>query len=285
MRRSALVLGLVLSVCSLCTAQAQNLLFYGNSFTIAVGFGSSRSVPDLVRDIAVVAGEPSPFIVNASIAGWSLNQHRASNTNVITTSIAPGQTWDKVILQDFSTRPTQIGNLADHRASYVSLFQAVRNHSPAVNAIGYETWARAPGHSFYTGANPSFPGGPAQMQQQLRDGYALSTGDVNALYGAGTSTVSPVGDAWENANWQSLHAGDLYHAQNRGSLLAALVLYSTIYDDPTLTDINLTGVLGSLGLSVAEGAFLASVAESTVPEPASLAGLAAVGVILMRRRR
>lgn len=268
------------------SSQAKNLIFYGNSFTIAVGFGSTRTVPDLVRDIAVAAGQPSPYIVNPSIAGWSLQQHRTSNTGPITTSIAPGQTWDVVILQDFSTQPTQIGNLALHRSSYKSMYEAVRAHSPNVRAVGYETWARAPGHSFYTGSNPSFPGGAAQMQQQVRDGYALSTADVNAAYGAGTSVVSPAGDAWENAGFPAnLYASDLYHAQNRGSLLSALTLYSTIYGDPTVSDIDLTSILTGLSLTPADGVFLTSVVDRTVPEPTAIGALLLVAVATLARRR
>lgn len=268
-----------------CLAQAKNLIFYGNSFTIATGFGSSRNVPELVRDIAVAAGQPQPYIVNPSIAGWSLQQHRASNTGPITTAIAAGQRWDAVVLQDFSTQPTTLGNLALHRSSYVSMYEAVRAHSPNVKAIGFETWARAPGHSYYAGANPSFPGGPAQMQQQVRDGYNLSTGDVNALYGPGTSTVSPVGDAWENAGFPvNFYAGDLYHAQNRGTLITALTLYTTIYGDNTTSDIPLGPILSSLSLSTADGVFLTSVVDATVPEPTAGAFVVVLAVAALRRR-
>ena len=95
----------------------------------------------------------------------------------------PGEKWEHVVLQDFSTQPTHIGNLALHRSSALGLYDLVDNHSPDVQAVMFETWARGPGHSFYTGASPAFPGGPAQMQQELREGYQLSTGDINAAAG------------------------------------------------------------------------------------------------------
>lgn len=255
---------------SLCTCafgqEGLNLLFYGNSFT--QGIESTRDVPGLVRDIAVAAGQPAPNIVSAAIAGAALWVHLQSNTAVISTRLAPDEHWDHVILQDASTQPTRLGDLAVHRSSSMSLFQLVRAHSPGVHAIGFETWARGPGHSFYLPPWPEFPGGPAQMQQEVRDGYALSTADVNEVCGAGTSTVAPVGDAWERAGWVNLHAGDLWHAQNRGTLLAALVIYATIYHDATVSDIDITLVLDSLNLSVFDGAFLTAAADRTIGCPA-----------------
>ncbi|MBN1511538.1 MAG: hypothetical protein JXB13_05945 [Phycisphaerae bacterium] len=278
----AVALLAVLLPATAAQAAKLNLLFYGNSFTM--GSGSTRSVDALVKDIATAAGQTTPNVVSGAQSGWTLGQHLATNTGIITSSIAPGQTWDYVILQDYSTRPTHIGNLAAHGADFVSMYQAVAAHSPAAKVIGFETWARAPGHEFYTGASPSFPGGPAQMQQELRDGYNLSTGDVNALAGAGTSLVAPVGDAWESTGWSNLHSGDLYHANNRGTLLAALVIYGNIYQDD-VSDINLTSVLTSLSMPSAYGAYLADVADQfIVPEP-SVALLLVFGSAAMLRRQ
>lgn len=256
------------------------LLFYGNSFTL--GSWSTRSVSDLVNDIAVSAGQEDPYVVSAAEEGWSLADHLANNTAVISSGIPAGQTWDYVILQDYSTRPTHIGDLAAHRADFVSMYQEVAAHSPAARVIGFETWARAPGHESYEGGSPAFPGGPAQMQQELRDGYALSTADVNGLAGAGTSRVARVGDAWEFTNWSNLHAPDLYHANNRGTLLASLVIYGTIYEDD-VSDIDLTNVLASLGMPGPYGDYLAAVADQfIVPEPSSALLLVGGGAVMLR---
>ena len=81
-------------------------------------------------------------------------------------------------------------------------------------------------------------------------------------------------------------ANDLWHAQNRGSLLAALVIYGTIYEDTT-SDIDLSGVLASLNLSPADGTFLTGIADATlVPEPGclGLSGIGGAGLLLRRRR-
>ncbi len=278
--------GIMLAVLILAgpvSAAGLNVLFYGNSFTL--GAHSTRSVDALVNDIAVAAGQEDPYVVSAAMSGWSLSNHLASNTGVISSGIAAGQEWDYVILQDYSTQPTHIGNLSQHRSDYVAMYQAVASHSPNVQAVGFETWARAPGHSVYEGSPASFPDGPSQMQQELRDGYALSTADVNALAGPGTSRVASVGDAWESTGWSNLHASDLYHANNRGTLLAALVIYGTIYQDD-VSDINLTGVLSSLNMPAPYGAHLAEVAdEFIVPEPTGGLFVLLGGALVLRRRK
>jgi hypothetical protein len=274
----------VVAVLAMLIATAQvhavNIIYYGNSFTN--GLGSTKSVPTLVSEIAVAAGNAAPYSINAAVNGQSFSWHLANNLSPITTAIAPGQFWDYAVLQDFSTAPTHIGNVALHRSSALSMRNAVAAHSPNVTAIMFETWARAPGHSYYPGTFAN----PAAMQQEVRDGYTLSTGDINAAVGPGSAVFAPVGDAWENANWDQLHSGDLYHAQNRGTLLTALVIYAKIYDDNTTSDINLGGVLAGLGLTGADGAQLTAVADATlIPEPAAFGLLGGAVLIGLARRR
>jgi hypothetical protein len=268
-----------------------NILWYGNSFTNATCCGGTRPVPAIFRDVAIAAGQPAPVGVNRASDGQSLQWHLTNNTSAINTQIAAGKNWDYVVLQDFSTIPTHIGNLSQHLSSSLGLYQAVAARSPNVTPVLYETWARGPGHSFYTGGAPAFPGGPSQMQQELRDGYNAAQANINASAGAGTALVAPVGDAFEEMNFSlSLYAGDIYHAQNRGSLLATLVLYGTIYGDTTTSDIPLASILTNLGLSTADGVALTAAADAvlavTVPEPTSVVlvvGLV-VGALGARRR-
>jgi hypothetical protein len=263
-----------------------NILFYGNSFTNAGG--GNRTVPKLVANIATSAGYPTPNARNAAIDGQTLQYHLTNNTNVIITGIAVDQSWDAVVLQDYSTWPTHIGNLPQHISSSLALYQKVAQNSPNVVPVMYETWARSPGHSFYPS---SFPGGPTQMQQELRDGYHQSTANINTTVGAELARYAPVGDAWEEAGFpRDFYASDLYHASDRGSLLNSLVLYGTIYGDTTTSDIDLTALLSSLGLNAADGARLTALADSVlatqavVPEPTtSCLVLVSVAVMIGRR--
>jgi hypothetical protein len=220
--------------------EPRTILFYGNSFTIGIGSAEAQSlggVPGVFGQLAIAAGHPAPNVENAAVSGQTLTWHLANNTDVIANPVdfvpTPGFQWDHIVLQGFSTRPTHIGNLPQFRADLLGLFTLARNHSPNAGAVLFETWAREPGHSVYTGDPPSFPGGPAQMQQELRDGYELARQDVDAAFVAGVATVAPVGDAWESTNWDNLHATDMYHAGARGTYLTALVIFGTVYQSPT----------------------------------------------------
>lgn len=272
------------------TAQPpKDILFYGNSFTNAICCGGTITVPNIFRAIAGSAGHPLPRVVNASVNGQSLQWHLTNPSQLqrITTGIAAGEKWEHVVLQDFSTAPTHIGNLSEHLSSSLGLYQAVAAHSPDVVPVLYETWARGYGNGFYTGSPPSFPGGPAQMQQELRDGYRMSTANINASVANSIAKLAPAGDAWELADFPANFYGDgSYHASDRGSLLNALVLYGKIYDDPTTSDINLTTVLNGLRLSAADGQMLTSLADAvlrTVPEPSSLVFLSTSLLIVVAR--
>ena len=262
-------------------AAPQTILFYGNSFT-----NGSGGVPFIVRGIAAAAGRPTPNVENAAVDGQTLGYHRTSNTAVIANPLdfaePAGFKWDAVVMQGYSTESTHIGDVAKFRADAVGLYNNVKAHSPAVRPVLFETWARSPGHSFYPATFPN----AAAMQAEVRTAYAQARGDVAAAVPPGTpARVAPVGDAFENAGWSNLYASDLYHANNRGSLLAALVLYSTLYQDDT-ADIDLAPVLQSLGLPASAGPELAAVADATtsVPEPTALA-LLALSPLLRRRRR
>lgn len=249
--------------------QPYDILYYGNSFTL--GQGSSATVPSLVSDLAVAGGFPAPRSINASVGGQSWAWHLQFNSGPINSAIPAAENWDFAVLQDFSTMPTRLGNVAAHRSSGVALYQAIAARSPNVVPVLFETWARGFGHSFYAGANPSFPGGPPQMQAEVRNGYLLTQGDINAAHGSPIARLAPVGDAWENAGFPAnFYDTDIYHAANRGTLTAALTIYAKIYNDPTTSDLNLTGVLTRLNLSPAVGAFITSIVDATlVPEPAS----------------
>lgn len=242
--------------------QGLNLLYYGNSYTY--GYGSTRSVPQMVADIAGTVGHPAPHSVSATVGSASLWQHNLQNTAVISAGLPAGQQWDRVIMQDQSLICTIFGAVALHRQAYVELFGKVRQHSPNARAVGYQTWSRAPDHPYFTSPQTLFPGGAAEMTAQIKNGYDLSTLDAIAAYGEGTSKVARVGEAWQAANWDRLFIDDQSHAQNRGSLLAAMVIYSTIYDDKTLQDIDYTGLVNLLLLTPVDAAFLSAAAQRAI---------------------
>ncbi len=264
-------LGLAIAALASASALAGNpktLLFYGNSFTLGIGSTEAESyggVPQVVKNLAVAAGYPEPHVENAAVSGETLAFHRVANNAVIANpndfAEVPDFQWDAVILQEYSTNPTHIGNPAGFRSDALALFGLVRNHSPAAQGVLFETWARGPGHSFYIGNPPSFPGGPAQMQQELRDNYELARQDLVAAYGADSTIVATVGDAWEATGWANLHSTDIYHANTRGTYLTGLVLFGTIYGERTT--VGLPKLFTSL--TALEAAELQAVADNFLP--------------------
>lgn len=261
--------------------EPKNLLFFGNSFT-----GSGGGVHRIVQDIAEAAGHARPHVYGQVIGGVSLEFHLQNSTAVITNGIPPGRTWDHVVMQEYSTRPTTHPTLGDPQQffdSSAALYQQVLNHSSDAKAVLFETWARAPGHSFY----PGIWNVPAEMQAELRTNYGIANDNLNAAHGDGSSEVASVGDAFELGAFDvGLYGGDLYHASNRGALLISLVLYGTIYDDVTTGDIDLGEIAAGLGLDAQDIAIATDLADRTlVPAPGALAPLAMGGLLAARRRR
>lgn len=246
----------------------KSILFYGNSFTLGIGSSEAQlfgGVPEVVKQLAVAAGFPEPKVEDAAVSGQTFAWHLGNNLSVIGDPVDfaefPDHQWDVVVLQEFSTNPTHIGDPAGFRADAVTLFDEVQTHSPGVLPVLYETWARAPGHSYYTGGAPSFPGGPAQMQQELRDNYELARQDLDAWIGDDVTIVARVGDSWEATGWDDLHSTDLYHANSRGTYLAGLIIFGTIYHQPTT--IGLPRLFASL--SDPEAAALQAIADGYLP--------------------
>lgn len=202
-----------------------SIFFVGNSFTF------QGPVPDLVHDLAVAAQFPEPNVDFRAVGGQSLDFHR----NDASPEAAPGRIdegWDVVVLQDFSTRPTDaIGDPAGFKMDATWFHDRARTANASCRVVLYETWARHPDHAFYPGTFAD----PADMQAQLRTHYFDAADNyipANATLPVDV-TVAPVGDAWEmqlaGGDDPRLHGNDDYHANAAGQYLNALVIYSTIY--------------------------------------------------------
>ena len=201
------------------------LLFVGNSFT------HGGPVPHLVRSVAADAGWPEPAVEYAAPGGYTLERHR---DRAATLRKVDRGDWDVVVLQEYSTRPTDNAGDPDRFKRDATWFaERIREHSPDARIVLFETWARHPDHGIYDGTFDS----PTQMQAQLRthyndaaDNYVPEQTDDIA---EDDIQVAPVGDAWENhlkeMDAARLHASDDYHAGKAGQYLNALVIYSIIY--------------------------------------------------------
>src|SRR6201999_4349769 len=56
--------------------------------------------------------------------------------------------WTWVVLQDYSTRPTHLGHVAEFIRDGEAFSEKIAQNSPHAAIVLYETWARPPG-AFY----------------------------------------------------------------------------------------------------------------------------------------
>jgi hypothetical protein len=205
-----------------------------------------------------------------AISAKSLQYHY---TNALSVIAQP--TWQKVVLQDLSTRSlpaSRGGERATFYSAVTSLEQAIHTANPAAQVYLYQTWARAD-LTYPTGA--PYAGLPVDsMTQDLHRGYAQAA----ALDGHITA-VAPVGDAWLQAiatglaqrnpyspvaSQLDLWASDYVHPSAWGSYLNACVLFYQL----TGTDPRTLGAseqaAGALGIAPATAVALQQVAYQQV---------------------
>lgn len=279
-------------------APALNVLFYGNSFVNTI------NLPSIFSSVAVAGGQTAPSYVNAAVDGQTLQYHYTSNTAPISSNPQSGK-WDYVILQEYSTRPIDATNAPNYGPSLFLqyaplLYNTVKANSPNVKPVMYETWARQAGnsdlHTWYpsqpvVGTSNQYMAAANQMQSELHKYY------YQQRTAFGNCDLAPVGDAFQALSFDStLYQGDLYHESAKGGLMAAMLIYSQIYNAPVSTipyatmNSNLSGGLAAYGISssAAWTSFTATADAQTalVPEPTAmvLLGLGSFGILARRRR-
>ena len=238
--------------CTAPTNRGLRIFFIGNSFTLG------GPIPKLVGSLAASAGWPQPHIKYSAVGGYTLSKHRKLSAS--TSGVAAGG-WDFVVLQEYSTKPTDnLGNPTGFKQDATWFYDQAKAASPKGWVVLYETWARHKDHSYY----PKSFTNPAQMQAQLRKHYQDAANNYIPQHAKAKQKkhvkVAPAGDAWERHLGQPsplrLHASDNYHAGSRGAYLNALVIYSTLYG------CRAKG-LSSLSLSAADAARLQDAADKT----------------------
>jgi hypothetical protein len=282
-------------------AQAEDklyLLFFGNSFTQGFTSTGYTNVPEALANIAAADGHIKPTVVYDLQSGSRLDYHTgqvASNptANVTSSALPVGQTWDYVVLQGYSTESTHLESanyVNEFSSDALALYQSVLDHSSGngagVKAIMYQTWARAPGNSFYPGnfANA------AAMQAEIDASYAAAVTKINATEGSDSARLAPVGDGYAADGFStSLYNTDLYHASKKGYYLAAMVLYRTMYNE-NVSDISyatISSQISNIGLTSAEWTEITGIADglTVVPEPATMTMLVVGGIGLLARRK
>lgn len=230
MRRPFALFGLLLaSLASASASEPERVLFIGNSYT------SVNKLPDVFAEVVKSAGYKVPVIKSATPGGQTLKQHLTVQPKSL--ALIDEGKWDVVVLQGQSQEPALAEVSPAIRTDFVdsaaTLCQRIRAKSPQVRIIFYQTWARHPDSWTTQGKdyNANVGKDPAEMQARLRLWYGNVAKANDAL-------VAPVGDAWER-NYQSkqpyrLHVADNSHPDFKGTYLAALVMYKTIYQPKDL---------------------------------------------------
>jgi hypothetical protein len=213
---------------------AEDVLFIGNSFTFGAGAPLVRlngGVPMLVEEIAQAKGKKlATSAVTAGGKDWSY--HLAQP---VTSQMLSAKTWAWVVLQDFSSRPTHVGDISQFMKDGETFADRIAKNSPHAGILLYETWPR-PAGPFYNDGEPGHDfSGPAQMMQELHQSYGHLRDDLAAKNRNREVRVALVGTAFERVAAEypafNLMAADKHHADAEGYYLAALVIYETLYHD------------------------------------------------------
>jgi hypothetical protein len=254
-------------LCALCclaaTVKAEEplrILFIGNSFTIR------GPIPEVVRDLAMNAGWAAPDVRQATVSGKTLEFH---SSYIPTLADIDEGGWDYVVLQEYSTRPTDnIGDPEAFKFYATFLYDRVKLSSPDAQIILYETWARHEDHDFY----PDSFEDRDEMQEQLNYHYhdcADNYIPANSTAAIKTDVrVARVGEAW-HVNYHNrldglynvmLHSDDLYHGDINGQYLSSMVIYSTIYHRMVI------GLNPLLGISEADASYMQDICDAVTGE-------------------
>lgn len=269
--------------------EPKHILMFGNSFTI------SNDLTGRLWLIARADGHVAPRIVGDLTGGTYLSYHVGQiqtnpENNIDSPAVIPGDSWDAVVIQGYSTETTHIGNPQVFRDNALSIMNSVRNapnnKGYDTTAILFETWARGPTNSMY----PTTFANPTEMQAEIRNSYQAATNDIKAVYGNSSAIYAPVGDSFEDFNFDlSLYGSDIYHPSAYGTTLSALVLYRTIYGE-NVSDISYSSMSAMTGITSTQWTTLTQYVDGlnlqVIPEPGmlSVVGIGALGLMGRRRR-
>jgi len=227
------------------TAQiTKHALFLGNSYTAV------NNLPQLTASLSLSAGDSLVYNQNTP-GGYTLQGH---STNAVSLSLIQQGSWDYVILQEQSQKPSwPISQVISDVFPYAeSLSNSIRAANPCATPLFYMTWGRKNGDINNCANWPpvcSYEG----MDSLLNLRYRMMA-DSNAAY------VSPVGAVWRyirsTNNKIELYAADESHPSLAGSYAAACTFYTLIFQKDPMLITSDYGLDGDVALDIRSAAKL-----------------------------
>jgi PKD repeat protein len=217
MKRSMLIISLLLLCINAKSQETKRVLFLGNSYT------GVNNLPQMVANVAQSLGDSLVFDSNTP-GGYTFQGHTTNATSQ--NKIAQGG-WDYVVLQEQSQLPSfPYSQFSAQSLPYaIILTNQIRAADSCAKPLFYMTWGRKNGDQSNCASNPpvcTYAG----MQHLLRERYLLMGDTTNA-------EVAPVGAVWRDvrANNPSieLYQTDESHPSLEGSYLAACTFYASIF--------------------------------------------------------
>ena len=251
---------------------ATGILFFGNGYTSANGLDT------LVKQIAAAAGQTTPVTGTHTAAGATLLSHANAVTPADIAAMLPsGQSANFVVLQGNNLEAaSQVGGHSmgpsynNFRYGAGQLAADVVAAESNARIILFETWALPSGGDATPAVYPRIYAGQNLMQQDLRNGYKAAATDLETTYGAAKIDIAPVGDAFQLLGYSNVYQtangapSATGQASARGSLLSALTLYATMYED-NVSDIPYSAVSSfATGVTAADWKTLTSAADRAV---------------------
>ena len=227
MKKGATILLLLLNCIFCCLAMGQQkqykALFLGNSYTYV------NDLPGLISQLAASTGDQLTTGSN-TIGGYTFQQH-ASNTTTL--GLIDQGTWDYVILQEQSQRPSfpyqQV--MAEVFPYAGQLVERIKEANPCAKPVFYMTWGRKSGDRDICPYLPQVCT-YTEMDDRLQFSYTVMAVENE-------SVLCPVAKVWRylRAHYPAieLYQGDESHPSMEGSYAAACAFYSVLFKkDPAL---------------------------------------------------
>lgn len=229
----------------LSSKEPVKILFIGSSYF------NYNNLPEIFRELSEQGGEVL-FIDQHIPSGLFLADHAES---LLTRSKIKSKRWDYVILQGVGV-VMAYPNIITHHPVYPSiksLMKTITRNSPSTITIFCMPWAYEDGMAWKQGWNDNFD----EMQQKIINTTIQYSEKMGFM-------VAPVGMAWSNVLKEKeyplhyLHFSDWNHPTKRGSYLMACVIYSTIFQESTIS------IPYNVGLEQEEALYFREIGSNTV---------------------